>query len=52
MEIVTEEQLRALENGYRIQAIETTFETVGIDTAEDLERARRVLSGEKSGPVS
>lgn len=38
------EQLRALENGYRIAAIETKYETVGIDTAEDLERAKHLLS--------
>ncbi|MBP9732860.1 MAG: 3-deoxy-manno-octulosonate cytidylyltransferase [Candidatus Omnitrophica bacterium] len=38
------EQLRALENGYRIRAIETKFETIGIDTPEDLERARTVLA--------
>lgn len=40
------EQLRALENGYRIAAIETKFETVGIDTAADLERAKEILSRE------
>ncbi|MEI8176481.1 MAG: 3-deoxy-manno-octulosonate cytidylyltransferase [Candidatus Omnitrophota bacterium] len=34
------EQLRALEQGYRIKTIVTKFETVGIDTPEDLERAR------------
>lgn len=38
------EQLRALENGYRIKAIETKFETIGIDTPEDLERARALLA--------
>ncbi len=38
------EQLRALENGYRIAAIETKFETVGIDTAADLEKAKLILS--------
>jgi len=37
------EQLRALENGYQIAAIETKFETVGIDTAADLERAKEIL---------
>lgn len=37
------EQLRALEHGYRIKTIETKFETVGIDTPEDLEKARAVL---------
>jgi 3-deoxy-manno-octulosonate cytidylyltransferase (CMP-KDO synthetase) len=34
------EQLRALENGYRIKVIETKFDTIGIDTPEDLEKAR------------
>lgn len=40
------EQLRALENGYPILAIETQYETVGVDTAEDLERARQLLKRE------
>ena len=33
------EQLRWLENGLRIKVTETTFETIGIDTPEDLQRA-------------
>ncbi|MBN1871582.1 MAG: 3-deoxy-manno-octulosonate cytidylyltransferase [Candidatus Omnitrophica bacterium] len=37
------EQLRALENGCRIKVIETKFDTIGIDTPEDLERARSYL---------
>lgn len=37
------EQLRALENGYRIKAIETQSEFVGIDTLQDLEKARQLL---------
>ena len=37
------EQLRALENGYRIKVIETKFETVGVDTPEDLELAKTML---------
>lgn len=37
------EQLRALENGYRIKVIETKFNTIGIDTPEDLERVRSYL---------
>jgi 3-deoxy-manno-octulosonate cytidylyltransferase (CMP-KDO synthetase) len=35
------EQLRALEHGYRIRAVETRFESIEIDTPEDLERVRR-----------
>ena len=38
------EQLRWLENGYRIRVGQTDQETVGIDTPEDLERAEKYLS--------
>lgn len=38
------EQLRALENGCRIKVIETNYETIGVDTREDLERVRKCLS--------
>jgi 3-deoxy-manno-octulosonate cytidylyltransferase (CMP-KDO synthetase) len=38
------EQLRALEYGYRIVAIETPYETIGIDTKEDLEKARLLMT--------
>ncbi len=37
------EQLRILEHGFKIKTIETNFETVGIDTPEDLERAKVLL---------
>ncbi len=37
------EQLRALEHGYRIKTIETDYETVGIDTPEDMEKAKKLL---------
>jgi 3-deoxy-manno-octulosonate cytidylyltransferase (CMP-KDO synthetase) len=35
------EQLRALEHGYRIQTVETRYDSIGVDTPEDLERVRR-----------
>lgn len=38
------EQLRWLENGYRIGVGITTIETIGIDTPEDLRRAEELLA--------
>jgi 3-deoxy-manno-octulosonate cytidylyltransferase (CMP-KDO synthetase) len=38
------EQLRWLQNGYRIKVGLTDVETVGIDTPEDLQRAEQFLS--------
>ena len=35
------EQLRALEHGFGIHTFETSYDTIGVDTAEDLERVRR-----------
>jgi 3-deoxy-manno-octulosonate cytidylyltransferase (CMP-KDO synthetase) len=37
------EQLRALEHGFRIRTAETTADTIGVDTPDDLERVRRLL---------
>lgn len=37
------EQLRALEHGYRIHTVETQYDTIGVDTPEDLARVRRQL---------
>jgi len=39
------EQLRALEHGFRIRTPETVHDSLGVDTPEDLERARRQLAG-------
>ncbi len=39
------EQLRALENGYRIKVPTTRLQSIGVDTEEDLERVRRILEG-------
>ena len=41
------EQLRWLENGYRIRVGLTDVETVGIDTPEDLQRAEEFLASRK-----
>jgi 3-deoxy-manno-octulosonate cytidylyltransferase (CMP-KDO synthetase) len=37
------EQLRAIENGYRIRVVETGYESLGVDTPEDLERASKLF---------
>lgn len=39
------EQLRALENGFKIKMVETKFDTIGVDTPEDLEKVKmRILA--------
>ena len=42
------EQLRALEHGIRIKAVETSFESVEVDTPADLEEVRRLLTATAS----
>ncbi len=37
------EQLRVLEHGVRILTVETTVDTVGVDTPEDLDKVRRLV---------
>ncbi len=37
------EQLRVLEEGYRIKVIETKHDTIGVDTPEDLEKLKQYL---------
>jgi len=38
------EQLRALEHGYRIRVVDTTYSGFGVDTEQDLERARALIA--------
>lgn len=41
------EQLRALEYGARIRVVDAVARSIGVDTAEDLERVRTILEGER-----
>ena len=38
------EQLRALEHGFRIRTVETLYDSIGVDTPEDLDRVRRLIT--------
>ena len=42
------EQLRALENGYRIRVVKTEYESLGVDTPEDLERVNKLFAASDS----
>lgn len=41
------EQLRALENGYRIKVMETPYKIIGVDTQEELEKVREHILNNK-----
>ena len=40
------EQLRVLEHGFSIRMVETQYDSIGVDTPDDLERVRRLLTAE------
>lgn len=40
------EQLRALENGFKIKMVETTYNSIGIDTLEDYHNALEIFNAE------
>ncbi len=42
------EQLRVLEHGFKIKTVETEFDTIGIDTPQDLEKLRNILEKDTS----
>lgn len=42
------EQLRVLEEGYKIKVLETKYDTVGVDTPADMEQVRQLLAKEKA----
>lgn len=37
------EQLRALENGYKIKVYETEYDTIGVDTPDDLKQVKKMI---------
>jgi 3-deoxy-manno-octulosonate cytidylyltransferase (CMP-KDO synthetase) len=43
------EQLRALENGYKIRVVETEYESLGVDTPGDLDRVVRLFAASICG---
>jgi len=47
-EIERLEQLRVLEEGFRIKTIETKYDTIGVDTPEDLEKVKKYLIRERA----
>ncbi|MCU1327341.1 MAG: 3-deoxy-D-manno-octulosonate cytidylyltransferase [Bryobacterales bacterium] len=45
------EQLRALENGFKIRVVETEYESIGVDTPGDLERVQRLIQAGRAAVI-
>jgi len=45
------EQLRALENGHKIRVVETEYESIGVDTPDDLERVSKLFDASLAGVI-
>jgi 3-deoxy-manno-octulosonate cytidylyltransferase (CMP-KDO synthetase) len=41
------EQLRVLENGYKIKMVETKYDTIGVDTPQDMEEVKKRLAAKR-----
>lgn len=46
------EQLRLLENGYKIRVVETEFDSIGVDVPADAARVEQLLAGAGAGEKS
>lgn len=46
------EQLRVLENGYRIKVVETVHDSIGVDTEADFDEVKKLLSSKRRVGVS
>ena len=43
------EQLRVIENGYKIRVIETKYQSIGVDLPEHVHQVEKMLQGEING---